>query len=120
MSENISETVSNQSKLEIINTLKQKHENTVVFMGITLAMVLVLFFFSFAQLIDRLPPIFIQVQVMMAIFIVIALCYIKRLAFFYLRLRHGMRTEFKPFLSVLNANDMAKESQVLLDEKFSS
>jgi len=120
MSENISGMASKQAKLDSISTLKQKHENTVVFIGIFLGMVLVLFFFSFAQLIDRLPPIYVQVQVMFAIFIVIALFYIKRLAFGYLKLRHGRRADFIPLLAVISAKDLEKDAQALLDEKFSS
>lgn len=112
--------MSAQINLEAIDALKQKHENIAVFMGISLGMVLVFFFFSYAQLIDRMPPIFIQVQTTVAVLVVVALFFIKRLAFTYLKLRHGRRAELKPLLAVLDVKDLEKDTQVLLNEKFPS
>ncbi len=112
--------MSEQINLEAIDALKQKHENIAVTIGISLGMILVFFFFSYAQLIDRMPPIFIQVQTTIAVLIVAALFFIKRIAFSYLKLRHGQRAEFKPLLAVLTANDMERKTQALLDEKFPS
>lgn len=112
--------MSEQVNIEAINALKQKYESIMVTIGISLGMVLMSFFFMYAQFIDRMPPIFIQVQVAAAVVIIAMLCYIKRVSYKWLTLRHGRRAEFQPLLEKLTVADMEKDAQTLLDEKFSS
>jgi len=90
-----------------------------VTIGISLGMMLMLSFFMYAQFIDRLPPIFIQMWLLAVGLLIAALVFIKRLSFKWLSMRHGKRAEFQPLLVRLNVSDMEKDAQALLDEKFS-
>ncbi len=112
--------MSEQVNLEAITSLKEKYENIMVTMGISLGMGLMLSFFMYAQFIDRMPPIFIQVWLLVVGLMIAALCYIKRLSFKWLMKRHGKRAEFQPLLARIGATDIEKEAKVLLAEKFPS
>jgi len=110
--------MSEQINLEAIEALKAKYENIMVTIGISLGMALMLSFFMYAQFIDRMPPIFIQVWLLVVGLMVAALFYIKRLSFTWLMKRHGKRAEFQPLLVKIGATDIEKEAKVLLAEKF--
>jgi len=112
--------MSEQINLEAIDALKQKYENILVTIGIALGMILMSSFFMYAQFIDRLPSIYIQMWLVGVGLVIVALFYIKRLSFKWLTMRHGTRAEFQPLLAKLNLADMEKDAKVLLDEKFSS
>lgn len=112
--------MSEQVTVESIDNLKKKYESILVTIGITLGMALMLSFFMYAQFIDRLPPIFIQMWLLAVGLLITALFFIKRLSFKWLTMRHGRRAEFKPLLARLTLPDMEKDAQKLLDEKFSS
>ncbi len=112
--------MSEQVNFEAIDAFKKKYESIMVTIGISLGMVLMLSFFMYAQFIDRMPPIFIQVWVVVVGAMIAALFYIKRLSFKWLAMRHGKRAEFKPLLAKLTVADLEKDAQVLLDEKFPS
>ncbi len=111
--------MSEQITLEAIDVLKKKYESIMVTIGISLGMVLMLSFFMYAQFIDRMPPIFIQMWMLIVGLVIAAMFYIKRLSFAWLKFRHGRRAEFQPLLAKLNVADLEKDAQVLLDEKFS-
>ncbi len=112
--------MSEQVTLEAIDALKEKYESIMVTIGISLGMTLMLFFFMYAQFIDRMPPIFIQVLVAVTLVIIAALFYIKRVSYKWLTVRHGKRAEFQSLLTKLTVVDMEKDAKVLLEEKFSS
>ncbi|VAW87590.1 hypothetical protein MNBD_GAMMA17-664 [hydrothermal vent metagenome] len=112
--------MSEQVNLEAITVLKEKYESIMVTIGISLGMGLMLSFFMYAQFIDRMPPIFIQVWLLVVGLMIAALCYIKRLSFKWLMTRHGKRAEFQPLLARIDATDIEKEAKVLLAEKFPS
>lgn len=111
--------MSEQINLGAIEALKQKYENIMVILGISLGMILMSSFFMYAQFIDRLPSIYIQMWLVGVGCVIVALFYIKRLSFKWLKMRHGQRAEFRPLLVKLTVADMDKKAQVLLDEKFS-
>ncbi|MCF6324730.1 MAG: hypothetical protein L3J89_10505 [Gammaproteobacteria bacterium] len=112
--------MSEQVNLEAVTALKEKYESIMVTIGISLGMGLMLSFFMYAQFIDRMPPIFIQVWLLVVGLMIAALCYIKRLSFKWLMKRHGKRAEFQSLLARIDANDIEKEAKVLLAEKFPS
>ncbi len=112
--------MSEQVNIETINALKKKYESILVTIGISLGMVLMLSFFMYAQFIDRMPPIFIQMWMLIVGLVIAAMFYIKRLSFAWLKLRHGRRAEFQRLLANLSAADLEKDAKVLLDEKFPS
>ena len=112
--------MSEQINLEAINALKVKYESIMVTIGISLGMGLMLSFFMYAQFIDRMPPIFIQVWLLVVGLMIAALCYIKRLSFKWLMTRHGKRADFQPLLVKMSVADMDKDAKVLLAEKFPS
>jgi len=112
--------MSEQINLEAITALKEKYESIMVTIGISLGMGLMLSFFMYAQFIDRMPPIFIQVWLLVVGLMIAAMCYIKRLSFKWLMKRHGKRADFQPLLVKIGAADIEKDAKVLLAEKFPS
>lgn len=102
-----------EQKLEAIRRIKKTHENLVVTLGITIGIILGVYFFSFAMLIDSAPPIAIQFLMVTTVLLVLALIYVKRIALFFTRLLLGRKAECKPLLAVLVVADLAKNETVL-------
>lgn len=103
-----------EQKLDAIRRIKKTHENFVVALGITIGLILGVYFFSFAALIDSAPPIAIQFLMVTTVLLVLALIYVKRIALFFTRLKLGRKSEYKPLLAALVVADLAKDEEALL------
>jgi hypothetical protein len=105
-----------EQKLEAIRKIKKTHENLVVAIGITIGLILGVYFFSFASLIDSARPFAIQFLMVTTVLLVVALIYVKRIALFFTRLLLGRKAECKAVLSVLAVADLAKDEETLLQQ----
>ncbi|TPW15035.1 MAG: Uncharacterized protein FD130_1268 [Halothiobacillaceae bacterium] len=106
--------MSPQETLEIIKKIKKSHENTFVTTGVTIGLILTLYFYSFASLIDKAPPIFFDIQVVTTLLFIACLLFLKRVAFFLVKLTKGRRAGYRSVLAQLTADDMDKNDDALL------
>lgn len=105
-----------EQQLETIRRIKKTHENLVVTLGITIGIILGVYFFSFATLIDSAPPIAMQFLMVTTVLLVLALVYVKRIALFFTRLLLGRKADCKRVLALLAVADLAKDEEVLLQQ----
>ncbi len=102
-----------EQQLEAIRRIKKSHENLVVTLGITIGVVLGIYFFTFAALIDSARPYVIQFMMVTTVLLVVALFYVKQIAFFFTRRLLGRKAECKALLALLVVADLAKDEQQL-------
>lgn len=104
-----------EQQLQAIRKIKKTHENLVVTFGIAIGLILCIYFFSFAALIDSAPPIAIQFLMVTTVLLVLALIYVKRIAFFFTRLLLGRKDHCKAILRVIKVADLARDEEVLME-----
>lgn len=103
-------------QLEAIRKIKKTHENLVVTLGITIGLILGVYFFSFASLIDSAPPFAIRFLMVTTVLLVLALIYVKRIAFFFTRLLLGRKEHCKAILKVITVADLTLDEQELFKQ----
>ena len=106
--------MSQHENAEIIRKIKKVHENFVIGIGAGIGIILMLYFFSFAQFIDRVKPGLITFQIITTIIFVICLIFIKRVATFFTRLKLKRKPAFQTMMSKLSDSDFEKDEQTLV------
>ena len=105
-----------EQQLEAIRRIKKTHENLVVTIGITIGVVLGIYFFTFAALIDSARLYVIQFMMVTTVLLVLALIYVKRIALLFTRCLLGRKAEYKALLAVLVVADLVKDEQQLAQQ----
>jgi len=94
-----------QDEYTPIQRVKKAQENTVVVLGVSIGFVLLLYFFSFAAMVDRGSAV-AWFQAITTGLMAVMLVYIKRIAFFLTRLRLSRRAEFRDLFASLTPADL--------------
>ncbi|MDX9740605.1 MAG: hypothetical protein RBT81_05455 [Gammaproteobacteria bacterium] len=108
------------SPLDALRKLKAAQERYVLFIGLGIGVLLVIYFFTFAQLIDRGYGGLVWFQVISALVMTAALFVLKRLAFFLVRLFHGRRSPYREILARIGPFDLDQDVEKLAEERFAS
>lgn len=103
--------MSEQDQYTPLQQIKKSQENTVVVIGVSIAFVLLLYFFSFAAMVDHGSAL-AWFQAVTTVLMAVMLVYIKRIAFFITRLRLGHRSPYRETLAHLT---LAELDEVKLD-----
>lgn len=111
--------MSQQITIDIIRTVKKAHENIMVSIGVFIGILLIVYFFSFAQFFDRGYMAVVYFQALTSIALVVALFFLKRIAFVVVRSIYGRRAAYQTFLSAIVASDLDKDEKAL-EEEFGS
>ena len=106
--------MSDQDKIAAIRRIKKTHENFVVFGGILIGVILSVYFFTLSESVDKAPSV-AYFQVISAILLVLALIYIRRVAFFLTRLLLGRKPVCKTLIGGIDVADLGEDEQVLLE-----
>ncbi len=106
--------MSVSSPVDVVRAVKSAHGSIMTITGVVIGITLVLYFFSFAQLIDRGHTGLVWFQTISSVVMVIILCTLKRFAFVLLKLLYGRRAAYRPLLSVIRAADLDQDDEVLL------
>lgn len=113
------QAVSQQITIEIIRTVKKAHENIMVATGVLIGILLLVYFFSFAQFFDRGYMGVVWFQTITSIAMIAALFFLKRIAFLIVRMTYGRREPYRVFVSAIVASDLDKDEKTL-EEEFGS
>lgn len=100
--------------LEAVRRIKKLHGNLTVGLGIAIGLILTIYFFSFAMLVDRAPPILWKIQALSALGLVLMLVYLKQCAFFGVRLWLRARPPYREILKGLRPADMDQNEEQLI------
>jgi hypothetical protein len=111
--------VSTQPDISIIRKIKKAHENITIVTGVTIGMILLAYFFTFAQLVDTGYNGLVLFETVSSVVLVIALIFLRQLSFFLVKLLYGHQSVYKSFLAAVTASDLGKDEITLL-ERFGS
>lgn len=111
--------MSQQITIDIIRTVKKAHENIMVIIGVLIGVILLVYFFSFAQFFDRGYMGVVWFQAISSVVFVAALFFLKRIAFTVVRVIYGRREPYQVFVSAIVASDLDKDEKAL-EEEFGS
>lgn len=111
--------MSTQSPAAVVKTVKAAYDRIMTVIGVAIGIVLLAYFFTFAQLIDRGYMGVVWFQAVSAVFMVIGLFMLKRLSFLLLKLIYGRRDAYRPLLAVIGSADLDKDEETLL-KRFAS
>jgi hypothetical protein len=106
--------MSSPSPADVVRAVKSAHARIVTVTGVVIGITLVLYFFSFAQLIDRGYTGMVWFLVISSVVMVLVLCLLKRFSFALLKLFYGRRAAYRPLLSVIRAADLDQDDEVLV------
>lgn len=108
--------MSQQITIDIIRTVKKAHENYMVATGVLIGILLLIYFFSFAQFFDRGYMGVVWFQTFTSIAMIAALFFLKRIAFVMVRMAYGRREPYRVFVSAIVVADLDKDEQTLEEE----
>lgn len=112
--------MSEQITIDIIRTVKKAHENIMVTIGVLIGILLIIYFFTFAQFFDRGYMAVVYFQAITSVLFVVVLFLLKRVAFTVVRMIYGRRGAYQAFLSAIDASDLDKDEKTLEQEFGSS
>ena len=103
--------MSKQDDFTPLQRIKKSQENTVVTLGVAIGFVLLLYFFSFAAMVDAGSAV-AWFQAITTALMAVMLVFLKRVAFFLTRLRLRRRPRYRALLANLT---LAELDEVQLD-----
>ena len=103
------------TQIEIIEKIQASQKNIKITFGSIIGIMLILFFFTYASLIDKAPPLFIEIEVVLSIIFVPALFLLNRISFAWIKLFKGRKTEYKDIIKKLHPNDVDKNPEEILE-----
>ncbi len=107
--------MTDEQTLSAIRKIKKTHENLVVYGGIAVAFILLVYFFTFPQLIDRGATAVLWFQGITTVMAGFVFVYLKRIAYAITKLLLGRDPVTKQLLANLTPTDLLKEDEQLLE-----
>ena len=102
--------------LEVIQKIQQTQNNVKIFTAVPMGVLMILYFFSYATLIDHGLTGFLFFEIISSILFILALIFLNPLSFFVVRLIYGNRKDYKAIMGKLSAENIVKPAEVLLQE----
>jgi len=97
--------MSEQDEVSPLQRIKKAQENTVVALGVTIGFVLLLYFFSFAAMVDAGSAV-AWFQAITTALMAVMLVFLKHIAFFLTRLRLARRPRYREILQGLTLAEL--------------
>ncbi len=104
-----------EQTLQAIEKVKKTHANIVVTLGITIGIILGIYFFTFPQFLDHAPNV-VTFQAITAVMLFISFFFLKRIAFWLTRIRLIGKPECKAIMNAVSVADVDKEAEVILQK----
>ena len=101
--------------LESIKEIQDSQKNIKIVIGSTIGIILVFFFFTFASLVDKAPPIFFTIETIIAAILTPMLFVLNRVSFAVVKFRKGKKDGLKSTLEKMDKNDVDKKTEKVLE-----
>ena len=108
--------MTTQDQIAAIEKIKKTQENLVVFGGILVGFILLVYFFTFPQLIDHGATGALWFQGITTILSGFYFVYLKKVSYFFTRLLLGRDPVRKNILQVFSPADLLKDNDVLIEQ----
>ncbi len=103
-------------QLDNIKTLQASQQNIKIWIGSAIGFIFLIFFFTFAMLVDKFPPIFFIIESIITLILFPCLFILNRISFAILKLKKGNKDEFKVLLEGMSRDDVDKKPEVILEK----
>lgn len=100
--------------VETIEALQNTHNNIKVFTAIPMGVLMILYFFSYATLIDHGMYGVLGFEIVTTVVFVMSLIYINRLSFFLLKIRYRNKPPYQDILPYIDSTLLARKAQDVL------
>lgn len=104
------------SQLENIKTLIASQQNYKVWVGSAIGFTFLIFFFTFAMLVDKFPPIFFIIESIITLILFPCLFILNRISFRILKLKKGKTAEFKNLIAQMHRDDVDEKPEKILEK----
>lgn len=108
-------SISEQELGVALNEIKQLIDKYVVRIGSSIGMILLVYFFTYAQFIDKAMTILLTIEVITTILFVIALFNLKKISFYLVKLKLGKKLPYSDIFAKLTVADLEKKDSDLLN-----
>lgn len=89
-----------------LETLLNKQRNVKITLGVAIGLVLIVYFFTFATLLDKVSAGFFAFEIISGFLMVFVLFRLNKISFAWIRLRFGNKPAYQAFFSKLQAGDV--------------
>ena len=101
-------------ELEKIKTLQESQKNIKVTIGSAMGLILIIFFFTFAMLVDKFPPVFFVIESIITLIFIPSFFLLNKISFTILKIKKGKNEEYKPLMEKLKPSDVDKKPEAVL------
>ena len=99
--------------IELIERLQQSYSNIKIFTAVPMGVLMILYFFSYAMLIDRGMTGVLMFEIVTSVLFVLYFIYINQAAFVILKFIHRNKPQVREMLSLMNASDLMLKADAL-------
>ena len=99
--------MANPDTIEAIESLQHSQSNIKVYTAIPMGVLMILYFFSYATLIDKGMYGMLTFEIVTSILFILAIIYINRVSFLLLKMRYKNKLPYKDVLQYLSYLDLS-------------
>ena len=103
----------NTQTVELIEKLQQSYSNIKIFTAVPMGVLLIVYFFSFAMLIDKGMHGALMFEIITSIIFVLYFIFINQAAFAILKFLNRKKVKYNDVLSIIDESDLALKSDAL-------
>ena len=105
-----------EKALEAIEQLQNSFSNIKIFTAVPMGIIMIIYFFTFAQLVDHGLDVLLYIEIVTTIMFVLALIFLNKVAYVLLRLRYSGKQPYNRLLQQLSAEQLGQDAQKLLSQ----
>lgn len=110
----MSENQNSNQKTDAIESLQQSYSNIKIFTAVPMGVLLIVYFFSFAMLIDRGMHGMLMFEIITSVLIVFYYIFINRAAFAILKILYKNKSPYNDLLSLMQVTEVNMKPDALL------
>lgn len=103
--------MNDENTLNIIESLQKKLVSQKITIGSTIGIILIIYFFTFAMLVDKFPPVFFVFEGISSIIFVIILFTLNKTSYALLKMRSNKNSEQFRILEKMQPGDVDKKPE---------
>lgn len=111
----MTQTTDNKQFSETIESLQQSYSNIKIFTAVPMGILLIIYFFSFAMLIDKGMNAALWFEIITSILFVFYFIFINKAAFAILKFLNRSRSPNREILSLMNVSELSMKPEALSD-----
>jgi len=109
-----------QTDIEIIQLIQDKQRSFKITLGASMGMILIVYFFTFAMLVDKFPPAFFIFEAITSVIFLVSFFMLNKISFAYVKLRMAGKANYQDYFEIMQASDVDESAETILERKTES